>query len=69
MENKSYLLPEIALTKQIIQRLKLKIEENNSAFIIKTSQISEKVEVRAKSQNNEIKILTGTSSLFFRFRI
>ena len=63
-----FLLPEIALTKQIIQRLEKKYGKQLGFYHQKLTDF-EKVEVWRKVKNNEIKILIGTrSSLFLPFQ-
>lgn len=66
--NVLFLLPEIALTKQIIQRLEKKYGKQLGFYHQKLTDF-EKVEVWRKVKNNEIKILIGTrSSLFLPFQ-
>jgi primosomal protein N' (replication factor Y) len=67
-KNVLLLLPEIALTKQIIQRLEKKYGKQLGFYHQKLTDF-EKVEVWRKVKNNEIKILIGTrSSLFLPFQ-
>jgi primosomal protein N' (replication factor Y) len=67
-KNVLFLLPEIALTKQIIQRLEKKYGKQLGFYHQKLTDF-EKVEVWRKVKNNEIKILIGTrSSLFLPFQ-
>ncbi len=62
-----YLLPEIALTSQMISRLK----QNFGKYVVVThskKNISERVEVWRELQKNKLNIVLGTrSSLFFPF--
>lgn len=67
-KNVLFLLPEIALTKQITQRLEKKYGKELGFYHQKMSDF-EKVEVWRKIKRNEIKILIGTrSSLFLPFQ-
>lgn len=67
-KNVLFLLPEIALTKQITQRLERKYGKELGFYHQKMSDF-EKVEVWRKIKRNEIKILIGTrSSLFLPFQ-
>ena len=67
-KNVLFLLPEIALTKQIIQRLEKKYGKQLGFYHQKLTDF-EKVEVWRKVKTNEIKILIGTrSSLFLPFQ-
>ncbi len=67
-KNVLFLLPEIALTKQITQRLEKKYGKELGFYHQKMSDF-EKVEVWRKIKRNEVKILIGTrSSLFLPFQ-
>lgn len=67
-KNTLFLLPEIALTKQIIQRLEKKYGKNLGFYHSKLSDF-EKVEVWRKIKSNQIKVLIGTkNSLFLPFQ-
>ncbi len=67
-KNVLFLLPEIALTKQITQRLEKKYGKELGFYHQKMSDF-EKVEVWRKIKRNEIKILIATrSSLFLPFQ-
>lgn len=67
-KNILFLLPEIAITKQITQRLEKKYGKELGFYHQKMSDF-EKVEVWRKIKTNEIKILIGTrSSLFLPFQ-
>lgn len=67
-KNVLFLLPEIALTKQITQRLEKKYGKALGFYHQKMSDF-EKVEVWRKIKKDEIKILIGTrSSLFLPFQ-
>lgn len=66
--NVLFLLPEIALTKQITQRLEKKYGKQLGFYHQKLTDF-ERVEVWRKIRNNEIKILIGTrNSLFLPFQ-
>lgn len=67
-KNVLFLLPEIAITKQITQRLEKKYGKSIGFYHQKLTDF-EKVEVWKKIKTNEIKILIGTrSSLFLPFQ-
>lgn len=67
-KNVLFLLPEIALTKQITQRLEKKYGKALGFYHQKLSDF-ERVEVWKKIKNNDIKILIGTrNSLFLPFQ-
>lgn len=67
-KNVLFLLPEIALTKQITNRLEKKYGKALGFYHQKLTDF-ERVEVWKKIKNNEIKILIGTrSSLFLPFQ-
>lgn len=67
-KNVLYLLPEISLTKQIIQRLEKKYGKQLGFYHQKLTDF-ERVEVWRKIKNNELKILIGTrNSLFLPFQ-
>ena len=59
-----FLLPEIALTKQIIQRLEKKYGKQLGFYHQKLTDF-EKVEVWRRIKNNDIKILIGTRNALF----
>lgn len=63
-KNVLFLLPEIALTKQITQRLEKKYGRQLGYYHQKLSDF-ERVEVWKKIKNNEIKILIGTRNALF----
>lgn len=63
-KNVLFLLPEIALTKQITQRLEKKYGRQLGFYHQKLSDF-ERVEVWKKVKNNEIKILIGTRNALF----
>ncbi|MDO4764013.1 MAG: primosomal protein N' [Flavobacteriaceae bacterium] len=63
-KNALFLLPEIALTKQIIQRLEKKYGKSLGFYHQKLTDF-EKVEVWRKVKSNEIKILIGTRNALF----
>lgn len=66
-KNVLFLLPEIALTKQIVQRLEKKYGKELGFYHQKLTDF-EKVEVWRKIKNNQLKILIGTrNSLFLPF--
>ncbi len=66
-QNVLFLLPEIALTKQIVQRLEKKYGRQLGFYHQKLTDF-ERVEVWRRVKNNEIKILIGTrNSLFLPF--
>src|SRR5690606_23060558 len=58
-KNALLLLPEIALTKQIVQRLESKYGKSLGFYHQKLTDF-ERVEVWQKVKNNEIRILIGT---------
>ena len=63
-----FLLPEISLTKQIVQRLEKKYGKQLGFYHQKLTDF-ERVEVWRKVRNNELKILIGTrNSLFLPFQ-
>lgn len=67
-KNCLFLVPEIALTKQISARLEKKYGKSLAYYHAKLSDF-EKVEIWKKVRNNEIQILIGTrSSLFLPFQ-
>lgn len=67
-KNVLFLLPEISLTKQIVQRLEKKYGKQLGFFHQKLTDF-ERVEVWRKVRNNELKILIGTrNSLFLPFQ-
>ncbi len=67
-ENVLYLVPEIALNKQIVQRLERKYGSRLGFYHQKLTDF-ERVEVWRKVKNNEINILIGTrNSLFLPFQ-
>lgn len=67
-KNVLFLLPEIALTKQITQRLERKYGKQLGFYHQKLTDF-ERVEVWRKIRNNDIKILIGTrNSLFLPFQ-
>lgn len=63
-KNVLFLLPEISLTKQIIQRLEKKYGKSLGFYHTKLTDF-ERVEVWRKVRNNEIKILIGTRNALF----
>lgn len=63
-ENVLFLLPEIAITKQIVQRLEKKYGKQLGFYHQKLTDF-ERVEVWKKVKNNEIKILIGTRNALF----
>lgn len=63
-KNVLFLLPEISLTKQIIQRLEKKYGKNLGFYHTKLTDF-ERVEVWRKVRNNDIKILIGTRNALF----
>ena len=63
-KNVLFLLPEISLTKQIIQRLEKKYGKNLGFYHTKLTDF-ERVEVWRKIRNNEIKVLIGTRNALF----
>lgn len=63
-KNVLFLLPEIALTKQIIQRLEKKYGSELGFYHSKLSDF-EKVEVWRKIKSNQIKVLIGTKNALF----
>ncbi|ACU07252.1 Helicase PriA essential for oriC/DnaA-independent DNA replication [Flavobacteriaceae bacterium 3519-10] len=66
--NVLFLLPEISLTKQIVQRLERKYGRQLGFYHQKLTDF-ERVEVWRKVRNNEIKVLIGTrNSLFLPFQ-
>ena len=66
-KNVLFLLPEISLTKQIVQRLEKKYGKQLGFYHQKLTDF-ERVEVWRKIKNNELKILIGTrNSLFLPF--
>ena len=67
-KNVLFLLPEISLTKQIVQRLEKKYGKQLGFYHQKLTDF-ERVEVWRKVRNNELKILIGTrNSLFLPFQ-
>ena len=67
-KNVLFLLPEISLTKQIVQRLEKKYGKELGFYHQKLTDF-ERVEVWRKVRNNELKILIGTrNSLFLPFQ-
>ena len=62
--NVLFLLPEISLTKQIIQRLEKKYGKSLGFYHSKLTDF-ERVEVWRKIRNNEIKVLIGTRNALF----
>jgi primosomal protein N' (replication factor Y) len=67
-KNVIFLLPEISLTKQIVQRLEKKYGRKLGFYHQKLSDF-ERVEVWRKVKNNELQILIGTrNALFLPFR-
>lgn len=66
--NVIFLLPEISLTKQIVQRLEKKYGRQLGFYHQKLTDF-ERVEVWRKVRNNELKVLIGTrNSLFLPFQ-
>ncbi len=63
-ENVLFLLPEIAITKQIVQRLEKKYGKQLGFYHQKLTDF-EKVEVWRRIKNNDIKILIGTRNALF----
>ncbi|WP_226064455.1 replication restart helicase PriA [Kaistella polysaccharea] len=63
-KNALLLLPEISLTKQIVQRLEKKYGQKLGFYHQKLTDF-ERVEVWRKVKNNEIKILIGTRNALF----
>lgn len=63
-KNALFLLPEISLTKQIIQRLEKKYGKNLGFYHTKLTDF-ERVEVWRKIKNNDIKVLIGTRNALF----
>ncbi len=63
-KNVLFLLPEISLTKQIIQRLEKKYGKSLGFYHTKLTDF-ERVEVWRKIRNNEIKVLIGTRNALF----
>ena len=63
-ENILFLLPEIAITKQIVQRLEKKYGKQLGFYHQKLTDF-ERVEVWRKVKNNELKILIGTRNALF----
>lgn len=63
-KNALVLLPEIALTKQIIQRLEKNYGKNLNFYHTKLTDF-ERVEIWRKVHNNEVKVLVGTRSALF----
>lgn len=67
-KNVLFLLPEIAITKQIVQRLEKKYGKQLGFYHQKLTDF-ERVEVWRKVKNNELKILIGTrNSLFLPYQ-
>ncbi len=63
-KNVLFLLPEIAITKQIVQRLEKKYGKQLGFYHQKLTDF-EKVEVWRRIKNNDIKILIGTRNALF----
>lgn len=63
-KNVLFLLPEIALTKQIVQRLEKKYGKQLGFYHQKLTDF-ERVEVWRKIKNNDLKILIGTRNALF----
>ena len=63
-KNVLFLLPEISLTKQIVQRLEKKYGKQLGFYHQKLTDF-ERVEVWRKVRNNELKILIGTRNALF----
>lgn len=63
-KNVLFLLPEIAITKQIVQRLEKKYGKQLGFYHQKLTDF-ERVEVWRKVKNNELKILIGTRNALF----